>query len=77
MKIQGQAIVLGNGQYYYDKDLSADINEALPNDVNLYLVIDTCFSGGLFNPFEIKNRLDKSVTVFAASNAEIVAYGTS
>ena len=77
MQIQGQAIVLGDGQYYYDKDLSADINEALPNDKNLYLIIDTCFSGGMFNHFEIKGRLDKSVITFAASNAEIVGYGTS
>ena len=31
----------------------------------------------MFNHFEIKGRLDKSVITFAASNAEIVGYGTS
>ena len=38
-------------------------------------MIDTCFSGGLLNLWEIKERLDRYVVLFSAANSEIVAWG--
>lgn len=53
-----------------------DINNYLPEDTFLYLVIDTCFSGGILNLWQFKDRLDKNVILFSASNSEIMGYGT-
>lgn len=54
-----------------------DINNYLPKDTFLYLVIDTCFSGGLVNLWEFQNRLSKNVILLAAANSEIVGWGGS
>ncbi len=80
MDIQGEGILIGKDRYgqnmiYKDKELMEDINNYLGKDVFLHLVIDTCFSGGLINLWEFKNRLDKNVILYSAANSEIVGWG--
>lgn len=52
-----------------------DINDYLTPNVFLHLVIDTCFSGGIVNLWEFKNRLSKNVILYSAANSEIEAFG--
>ena len=73
--VQGEEIQIGQGIMYKDVDLAKDINLNLPRGKFLWLVIDTCFSGGLLNLWQIKNRLDRNVILFAGANSEIVGWG--
>ena len=76
MQIQGEQISIGEGMYYQDKMMSEDINAYLPIGKYLWLVIDTCFSGGMLNLFQLDQRLSRNVVLFAAANPEIFGWGT-
>lgn len=80
MEIQGEGILIGKdasgrSMIYKDKELMEDINSSLNPGTCLWIVMDTCFSGGLVNLWEFKDRLSKRVVLFSAANSEIVGWG--
>ena len=77
MTIQGEGIVITKGGLYTDQMLSQDVNVHFPKGKYLWLIIDTCFSGGLLNLWQIKDRLDRNIVLFSGANSEIVGWGNS
>lgn len=63
--------------YYTDQMMSQDINNYLPLGKYLWLVIDTCFSGGILNLFQLDQRLRRYVMLYAGANSEIYGWGTT
>ena len=57
--------------WYYDTQLTDDIDNALPEGKTLYLVIDSSRAGGVINLWELDCRLECNVILFAGSNAEL------
>jgi hypothetical protein len=72
---QGQIIVVGDGQYVWDHELVGKINECLPKSTKLWMIIDACYSGGMFNVFGLDDRLDRKVISWSAASSEIVGWG--
>ena len=60
--------------YYTDQMMSQDINNYLPLGKYLWLVIDTCFSGGILNLFQLDQRLRRYVMLYAGANSEIYGW---
>ena len=61
-------------EWYIDAELTEDIDEYLPAGKTLYVVIDSCHSGGMMNLWHLDTRLEKTVVFFCGANAEIFAW---
>ena len=57
-------------QYYFDFELSKDIQE-MKEDKRLYIVIHSCHSGGMVNLWQLKKNRD--IALFASAEADILA----
>ena len=62
----------GGHEYYYDYELSEDIQK-IPNDKCLYIVIHSCHFGGMVNRWQIKADY-KDFALFASVEADILAH---
>ena len=63
-----------SNQWYYDDEITEDIDAHLPSEKTLYLVVDACHAGGMINLWHLDHRLKANVVLFAGSNAEILSW---
>ena len=62
----------GEFDEYTDTELTEDINDALPPDKRLYIIIHACHSGGMLNLWQL-NTENKWFALFASAEADILA----
>lgn len=61
-------------QWYYDDEITEDIDAYLPAHKTLYLVVDACHAGGMINLWHLDRRLQANIVLFAGSNTEISSW---
>lgn len=61
-------------QWYYDDEITEDIDAYLPANKTLYLVVDACHAGGMINLWQLDRRLNANIVLFAGSNTEIFSW---
>ena len=73
-KTNEESFFLTKGQHgeYTDTELTKDIDDALPPDKRLYIIINACHSGGMLNLWQL-NTENKWFALFASAEADILA----
>ena len=61
-------------RWYYDDEITEDIDAYLPANKTLYLVVDACHAGGMINLWHLDRRLNANIVLFAGSNTEIYSW---
>lgn len=69
--LEAMCILDDSDKWYKDVELTEDIDAHLPAGKTLYVVLDTCHSGGMINAWQLDTRLEKSIVFFCGSNTEI------
>jgi hypothetical protein len=66
--------MINKRQNITDAALTEVVKRCLPADAKLWMIIDSCFSGGMLNVFNMEDRTDKKVVAFSGGTSETFAF---